>query len=236
MKIELVFTAYNRPYYLEPVINSWNKVRGLQEIPATFFIEPSDQYNDIINSVFNLNTEVSTISNQERVGVLTNPWNALNTAFENGADFTILAEDDVIVSEDTLEFFNWAAIEYQTSYKTLCVNAFSRLGSGKDNQVTSERSFSPLVWGVWKDRWETILKDSWDKDYSTGNTDGSEAGWDWNINRILQFREMNVLKPVNSRSDHIGEHAGTHMTPDVYDSSRGIDFQLVRGRQRYNEV
>lgn len=236
MKKHLTFTAYNRPSYIQSVIESWNAVRGLQEIEASFYIEPSEFQNEIADIVFELNTTTTTVTHNELQGVLTNPWGALNDAFEAGAEFVILAEDDVIVSQDALEFFDWAATEYQTAHSLLAINAFSSLGSGKDNQVYTDMSFSPLVWGTWRDRWEETLRDSWDKDYSTGNPDGSEAGWDWNINRIIQDNNLRVLRPVNSRSDHIGEYGGTHMTPDLFSGSRGASFEQVRGRQRYNEI
>ena len=235
MKRDLVFTAYNRPDYLGPTINSWNAVRNLRAWNAAFFIEPSDVQGTVADMALALDTQVTIHQNDELQGVLVNPWNAINTAFENGSDFVVLAEDDVIVSHDTLEYFEWASLEYETSYKTLCINAFSDLGGSKANQVTTSGRFSPLIWGVWRHRWENYLRDTWDKDYSTGKPDGTEAGWDWNINRIMQANEFRVIHPVQSRSNHIGLF-GTHMTPDMMETSFGVDFTEVRGRQRYIEV
>ncbi len=234
MNKHLVFTAFNRPEYLQPTINSWNNVRNLRDWNTVFHIEPSDQQVLVSEIAMQLNTEVTTRINPERLGVLVNPWNAINTAFDNNADFVVLAEDDVIVSQDILEYFEWAAIEYETAYSILNINSFSKLG-GRANQLTQDSHFSPLIWGVWRNRWENYLRDSWDKDYSTGNPDGSEAGWDWNINRILQRENFKVIKPLQSRSNHIGL-IGTHMTPDMMESSQGTDFTEIRGRQRYNEV
>lgn len=232
---ELVFTAYNRPYYLQDSINTWNQVRSLKQWNATFYIEPSDITDQMVDQALRLETTTTVVVNPEKLGVLVNPWNALNNAFLNGADFVVVAEDDIAVSQDVLEYFEWASIEYEGAKNVLCVNAFSFIG-GRPNEVTQHRKFSPLVWGVWRDRWEQHLRDTWDKDYSSGKPDGSEAGWDWNINRILQNKQLNVLSPVQSRSDHLGEYAGTHMTPDLYYTSRGVDFVQVRGRSRYKEV
>lgn len=236
MRTELVFTAYNRPFYLQQVVESWNAVRNLQQWNTTFFIEPSEVQEEILTLAFNLITSVTSFVHPERVGVLTNPWEALNDAFERGVDFVVLAEDDVVVSQDILEYFEWAAIEYQTGHNVLAVNAFSQSTDGKPNQIELTSKFSPLVWGVWKDRWYKYLKDTWDKDYSTGNPDGSEAGWDWNINRIIKDNNLTVVKPLHSRSDHIGQYLGTHMTPDLFDQSRGTNFSQVRGRFRYQEI
>lgn len=234
MNRDLVFTAYNRPEYLQQTISSWNNVRNLDSWNTTFYIEPSEDQELISSIAMNLNTTVTTRINSERLGVLVNPWNAINTAFENGSDFVVLAEDDVVVSQDILEYFEWTSVEYETAKKILVVNAFSKLG-GKANQLTQDPQFSPLIWGVNRKNWETYLRDTWDKDYSSGLPDGSEAGWDWNINRILASYDMYVIRPMQSRSNHIGLF-GTHMTPDLMESSQGQDFSEIRGRQRYNEV
>lgn len=235
MKRDLIFTSYNRPEYLQQTVYSWNGVRNLQSWNTTFYIEPSDQQDTVVSLALSLNTSVTAVLNTEKLGVLVNPWNAINTTFENGADFVVLAEDDVLVSQDILEYFEWASLEYETAKRVMLINAFSRLGGEKANQVMIEGSFSPLIWGVWRKHWESYLRDTWDKDYSTGNSDGSEAGWDWNINRILTREKLGVVKPLQSRSDHIGL-IGTHMTPDAMESSRGVDFTEIRGRQRYTEI
>lgn len=236
MNTELVFTGYNRPFYFQETIDSWNSVRNLALWPAHFYLEPSEVQNKMLELAFNLNTSVDVQVNPERAGVLINPWNALDGAFSRGAEFVVLAEDDVVVSQDILEYFEWCTVEYSTAHGVLAVNAFSDIGGNKANQITMDNKFSPLVWGTWRNRWYDVLRDSWDKDYSTGKEDGSEAGWDWNINRILTETNRTVIKPLQSRSDHIGEYLGTHMTPEFFSTSRGTDFNQIRGRVRYTEV
>lgn len=236
MRREIVFTAYNRVDYIKQTITSWNNVRKINEYSTTFFVEPSHLEAHIVAEISKLDTNLKLHINSEKRGVLVNPWHALDTAFSNGADFVVLAEDDVVVSSDTLELFEWASECYAQDESVLAVNMFSQVGGTKANQVIRDGKFSPLVWGTWVDRWDSILRDTWDKDYSTGNSDGSEAGWDWNINRILSSSKKDVIKPIQSRSDHMGKLAGTHMTPEFYDSSRGLDFIADRGRQVYLEV
>jgi hypothetical protein len=230
---KLVFTATNRPYYLQPSIESWNAVRGLGTWDVEFFIEPTPVQDQMRDVAFQLNARSVVVGiNKQRLGVLVNPWHAMETAFRGGAEFVILAEDDVAVSSDILEYFEWASEKYEDDPEILCVNAFSKMG-GAPNFVMKSQQFSPLIWGTWRDRWYSTLRNSWDKDYSSGNPDGSEAGWDWNINRILQKNWEFVIKPQQSRSDHLGEWGGTHMTPDLYDDSRGADFVQIRGQEPY---
>jgi hypothetical protein len=234
MNRELVFTTFDRPAYLQQTVTSWNNVRNLKVWNTTFFVEPSEHQDQVTSIALTLDTTVTAVLNPERLGVLVNPWNALNTAFKLGADFVVIAEDDVVISQDTLEYFEWASLEYETVYDVLAINAFSPYG-GRPNQVMRDGAFSPLIWGTWRNRWENHLRDTWDKDYSTGLPDGFQAGWDWNINRIMQANNFVTLKPYASRSNHIGLF-GTHMTPDLMESSQGADFQQARGRQRYKEV
>jgi hypothetical protein len=234
MRRDLVFTAFDRPDYLRTTVSSWNATRNIRAWQTTFFVEPSEQQDEVTNIALSMDTTVTAVMNPERLGVLVNPWTALNTAFNSGADFVVLAEDDVIVSQDTLEYFEWASLEYETVYDVLAVNAFSPYG-GKPNFVMRDGAFSPLIWGIWRNRWEHHICDTWDKDYSTGLPDGSQAGWDWNINRIMRANNFVTVKPYASRSNHIGLF-GTHMTPDLMETSQGADFQQVRGRQRYREV
>lgn len=232
----LTFTAFNRVEYLNTTIKSWNNVRNLGNWAAYFCIEPSNVQDEIIRETSNLHTVVNYQVNAEKLGVLVNPWQAVNNRFIAGAEFVVLAEDDVVVSEDSLEFMQWASIKYLPDPQVLAINLFSQHGIGEERDVVKCRGFSPLVWGIWKDRWEKFLRDTWDKDYSSGNADGSEAGWDWNINRIIRNNDLVTIQPTHSRSDHIGKHNGTHMTPAFYESSRGSEFVKCRSPQNYREI
>lgn len=234
MRIDLAFTAYNRVQYLQESVASWNQVRNLDSWNAHFYIEPSPVRSDITSAANDLNTNVVAHWNTERKSVLGNPWHALNDRFTDGADFVILAEDDIVVSEDIQEYFEWASNQYRDDQSILAVNAWTKSG-GKENEVFRMHYFSPLVWGVWRDRWETHLRDTWDFDYSTSNADGSQAGWDGNIWRIMQAKKLDCIQPRQSRSDHIGKFGGTHMIPEWFHLSRGEDFVKARGTQVYTE-
>lgn len=219
------FTGFNRPEYFRTVIDSWNRVRGIEKTQAILHLEPSEHVSVMRDIFFDINTHWATCDvNSERLGVLVNPWAALDEGFSVD-DFVILAEDDVVVSDDVLEYFD--GVRHLMDEKTLAVCAFSKDGG---NPFTVQRSarFSPLVWGTTRYMWTTYLRETWDKDYSTGNPDGSCAGWDHNINRILKNENMHVISPLASRSDHIGELGGIHMVPELFESSKGRDFRSSR--------
>ena len=55
--------------------------------------------------------ETTITINPQRYGVLGNPWHAFNDGFAV-SDFVVLAEEDLIVSEDVLEYFAWCRACY----------------------------------------------------------------------------------------------------------------------------
>lgn len=234
MRTELRFTGYNRPNYFQLAVDSWNQVRGIEDCDVALHLEPSDVRTEdkMLDAFYSLRAKSHTlVLNNSRYGVLVNPWKALDAGFKR-ADNVILAEDDVIVSSDILEFMLFGLAITPAHPDLMGVCAFSREG-GPEDVYEVRRTFSPLIWGTTKEVWTNYLRDTWDKDYSSGNPDGSQAGWDWNINRILAAQDKYFVYPLASRSDHIGEFGGTHMVPELFDESRGVDFKLNREPMNY---
>jgi hypothetical protein len=234
---KLVFTAYNRPEYLKEAVHSWNQVENILDWEINYFLEPSELQKEMIYQFSRLECgELWGTVHDQKLGVLTNPWFAMQHSFSMGADFTVIAEDDIVVSRDVLNYFNWAMKHYKDDKNVLAVLAFSKVEAGanmseeySDQQiVTNTSSFCPLVWGTWKDRWPEISA-NWDFNYSSGNPDGSEAGWDWNMTRLAEKTKRHFVFPMLSRSDHIGEHKGTHMIPADFPGSQAPTFKPDHG-------
>jgi hypothetical protein len=99
------------------------------------------------------------------------------------------------------------------------------------NVVARTTKFCPLIWGTWADRWYEHISDTWDFDYSSGNPDGSEAGWDWNLSRIAIAKRKHFVFPTLSRSNHIGQFQGTHMRPENFESSTAPTFKADHERK-----
>jgi hypothetical protein len=235
MNRRLVFTAYNRPCYFTPVMASWAQARGFGDWNPTVYLEPSSQRPTMAAIAGNHGATV--VVNPHRLGVLHNPWNALNTAFSNGADFVVLAEDDVLVSDDVLEFLRWASVRFKTQH-VLAACACSQEPTSSPtqaNHVTIHRRFNALVWGTWRDRWDNVLRDTWDHDYSSGTPDAPQSGWDWNIN-LRVMADWYIASPVASRSQHIGEFGGIHMQPAAFPESTSPTFRQHRPRAPFTLV
>lgn len=230
----VVFTCYNRPEFLSETLASWEKVRGIEAWRKWIFVEPSDRRDEVLRIINASSLDFTVVLNEWRFGVLHNPWAALDTAFYNGSDFAVLAEDDIIVSTDTVEYFTAASNMYSPD-ETLGVSAFTTSPSGDSGKMLRVPTFGGLVWGVWRQSWYDHLRDTWDHDYSTHNgIPGEQSGWDWNINmRIMPKLGKNFISPEVSRSRHIGRYGVHIQTKDFDVTSPSPSFIAERPKVDY---
>jgi hypothetical protein len=242
MRKAIVMTVFNRDEYLNKTLKSWSRVKGLQDYDFYIKLEPSRREAKIISIIekfqINHNLNIKIIKNKKQLGVLVNPWDGLDKTFESGYDFVVLAEDDIEVSDDILHYFNVLSEKHYEDPEVMAICA-SSYHLWKDSQETSyyekKDAFCPLIWGTWKDRWEKYLRDSWDKDYSTGEN-GVGGGWDWNIYlRVLPKYKMKCIYPFVSRSRHIGKQ-GVHMLEENYNESVATSFKEHNDFVEYEEI
>lgn len=225
----LVFTATDRPQYFQPVMDTWQNARGYADWQPTVYLEPTCL--TVIMDGIARGHDADVHHNTSRLGVLKNPWHALESAFNTGADFVVLAEDDVLVSSDILEYFTWAADQFRDQpVLAVCACSFEPTCPPHDQQsVVTHQRFCSLVWATWRDRWIDTLRNTWDHDYTSGTPAQPQSGWDWNINlRILPGTDLQVVTPLASRSSHIGEHHGTHTSSDTFPGSVAHTFHQDR--------
>lgn len=234
MKKALFITAFNRPDYLHESLQSWKQVRGLEDWDIFAQIEPNalaEEQVDMIHKAFQYHQNVKAVINPQLYGVLHNPWVGFERLFSEGYDFVVRTEDDLVVSADILEYFDWAAERFKNNARVATVNAYT-MREGSSSEVALVPTFSPLVWGTWSDRWEGLIGPTWDHDYSTHNgIPGVQAGWDWNLNtRIFPQHQLLACFPLASRVHNIGL-VGTHSLPENYQTSPS--FRPDHGHQKY---
>lgn len=202
--LALVFTACNRAGYLHQSVESWQRARGIEDVPVLFRAEPG--YPEVVRAcreAFGGRAEVRV--NPKRYGEAENQWRAIEAGFATGAEFVILAEDDDLVSTDVLEYFTWAAERFRDRPEVLTVCTFRhhRVPGGQAG-VSLAGWFPCNIWGIWRDRWENVIRDDWHAAYL-------RDGWDTRINLYwVQERGYRTALPCEARCQNIGETGGVH--------------------------
>jgi hypothetical protein len=194
-------------------------------------VEPSERQGNALDLIRDSGLpNIRIHKNKDRLGVLTNPWAGMNMAFDDGAEFAFVTEEDVIVSDDILEYVSWGREYFRDSETCMGLCANIKFPDPANPAQVFYAGFDPLGWGTWEGKWERYLKHSWDHDYSSGDP----GGWDHNINhRILPKRNMNFAFPSVSRTDHVGKHEGVHMISEWFEASQAPTFQHHIDKQNF---
>jgi len=222
MTIAVTFTVNDRPDYFQQTLDSWSEVRGKENVVFYFNCEPFNYLDgnnrgtcvDMAEKWIKDNKVVGrAFCNSVKFGVLHNPYIALQRAFGPAQfDYAILAEDDLLVSDDLLEYHKWARQEYRNDRDIAMVCSFMEHEVSFDltDKVIAVPNFASVwLWGTWRDRWVDFIEPTWDHDYSTADEAGP-GGWDWHLNkRILPKLNKSSIVPLASRAQNIGQH-GTH--------------------------
>lgn len=218
MKKALLLTAYDRVEYLEQTLQSWQQVRDFENWALHVMLEPSPVQEQMIDILYKYAHDKTFISiNPRKYGVLHAPWVGFERLFRT-YDFVVRIEDDLIVSTDILEYFDFCS-ELTLPDNVVTVHGYTPK-SLSEYSVHPEQRFDPWVWGTWRKPWQEIIGPSWDHDYSTYNImPGYQSGWDWNLNtRIFPKLDLFGLYPGQSRVQNIGMY-GVHGTPDNFTQS-----------------
>jgi hypothetical protein len=225
----IVFTVGGRFPYLAETLQSWEKVRGIEDATLIFLVEPSATDLDVLLGCFAAGAfarQALVEVNPRQLGVAGNPWHAMQTGFRL-ADFVILAEEDTPVSTDVLEYFAWARERFgnKDAVKAICAHQIGE-PLGDESEVMLSKHFSPVVWGTWHDTWAVWFRDRW----------GGPQGWDAQVNSTLRKIGGQVVIPARSRSQHIGEYGGAHCTPAYFPHTVSRSWQAEYGPQSYREL
>lgn len=216
-EVAVAFTvSAQREKYLIAALESWARVRGVQDAGMIFCIEPHRSFplKDFTGWAQRTFRHAVVASNPEVLGCLKNTRQAFDAAFSLGARLAVMAEEDLVVATDILEYLAWAMETYEDDQEIVTVSGHVKDSQGTDSHAVVRAPWmSPLVCGTWKDRWENFIKPGW-KGWSAGpwdNPDTSQA-WDTNLRMMVQENGKASIFPVRSRVLHIGEYS-TWMAP-----------------------
>jgi hypothetical protein len=212
----VVMTAHRRPYYLCQALESWQATDGMTELAGFHVALDASDRTQQMAGLLNSYSFASWTLNLPPRGSQVNPVQAIAELFARHPEvsFAVLAEEDLLVSADVLTFMSWAADEFRDDQHVLTVCAHpGRDGTDPELAFFTE-GFSPWIWGTWRDRWDSVICPTWDRNYSTGDAECPQSGWDWNLNkRIIPRGGYVSVAPDITRSQNIGEHEGVHALP-----------------------
>lgn len=225
MKKAIIFTIFDRVQYLKQSLDSWKNVRGINEYDIFFKIEPSDHQEGIIDVINNFDSHRNSVStiliNEKVLGNGFNSWEAFEYLFVK-YDFVILAEDDIVVSKDILEYFDETEKMFREDNEIAVISANTKWNTNDSSAVIREQGFNGLIWGTWKKCWVNYFRDTWDKDYTSSI---EQCGWDWNLNlRVMPSNNLKNINPLVSRSNHIGI-LGLHCNELIFDDTQSPSFK-----------
>jgi len=241
MDITVAFTVSGqRQKYLRQALASWARARGVQDARMLFCVEPEPSFPvpDFTAWAGETFSRVQVAVNPAVLGCLANTRQAMELAFGGGAGFAVLAEEDIEVSTDVLEYFGWAVGRYErdTDIMAACSHVLSSRvlrGISWPDAAVRLPWFSPLVWGTWKPCWDEFIGPGW------GPAEGNAQGWDVHLREQLREVERACLFPVLSRSLHIGQ-ASTLFSPELaahmYPGTRSSCFSRDYPPQEWREV
>lgn len=221
-------TVCSRPFYLQPTLNAWSEVDGIHDWEFLFMVEPTQvraQQLDLIRHWVDTtgHTNTGVVQNSTRLGVLTNPHTGIDLAFNRGADFVMLAEEDLQPHPDVLSYMSYCADTYrdpESRVLTVCTNP-PELRS-PPNEITTIPMFASWLWGTWSHRWP-LLSSTWDHDYSSGS--GSTSGWDWNISlRVIPNNTLTSVFPGSALCKNLGQYLGVHAVPADFENAQTLGF------------
>lgn len=97
-------SLYNRPQYTKIVLQALKTCPGIDKYKTFVSIDPGNK--EVISIAENFNPDVLVI-NPKRLGCNTNIFQVISLAFANGSEYNIHIEDDVLVAQDCIQYFDW---------------------------------------------------------------------------------------------------------------------------------
>lgn len=191
----------NRPKYSKACIDAMKQSIGIENYHVLFYVEPvNDEVIDIIRSC---DLDKTVVVNSHVNGININQKQCGLHAFLL-SNYVILIEDDVLISKDALQFFEFANERYKNDLGVFSVTGYNReytLPSPKDYYTVFRRKwYHP--WGVaaWRRSWNYLLNRNWK------GSDLDITGYD-----------CYEIYPVLSRCQNIGIKNGFHnMSEEFY--------------------
>ena len=208
MQTVISMTAFRRPVYLSRVLSRLQRCDGIADCELFVSIEPGcAEVLDLVRSIDFC--DVTFWVNKAVLGINMNTLKVLMRAFERPfSDFVIHVEDDILLSNDAIRYFEHCRDAYREDKDILSVTAYHKNAADAPlNRVERMKWFTPWGWGTWQDRMSELQK-QW-----------SLRGWDVHVNRELREGRSQIV-PSMSRAQNIGSEGGTNVPSESFHAER----------------
>lgn len=254
--IGIVMTAWRRPKYLRRSLTSWAVARNTGYVRRYLLaLGRSGLQNDMIRIAHEEFPQLKIKVRLDSPEAQASP--AMHRAIGEAVDYiledqhvryVICAEEDVVVSDDVLEYFDWARGIHLSSILTICAHNVGGCGwdrhtiwkGGVPDEVLRDPDtladqtavhilpyFNPWVWGFTRDAWTQVIRPQWDWDQNSGGM--NDSGYDWNMaQRIMPRGGWHAVVPEAARSQNIGRDEGVYSSPAIYEQQVALSFREHR--------
>ena len=170
----IIVFAYNRLGNLTKTIDTLVKAEGVEKTDLFIWCDgnKSDQDKFKVEEVRKYVRQYKNISRFRTVTINESPTNkGLASSVISGVSSVlekyskvIVVEDDLLVSADFIEYMNEALMFYEKDQRIFSIGGWTPdlpFLEKYDKDIIISNRFECWGWGIWKDRWETIV---WDYD------------------------------------------------------------------------
>jgi hypothetical protein len=215
MKLAISLSWWRRPEYSKRTLDALKSCPGFYDCPVYLSLDGHGEQKDLANYAGQAIHNLTRLTlHGPNIGANANIRAAVGSAFQDGADFVVHVEDDILVSPDSIRLMRWMAEKFEAD-KSVLTCALWRPGDAESMglydrvctpdehlSVTRDRRFTCWGWGTWKDRWSEI-----DAKWPTGGDFGES--WDHAIHFRIRGDRVQI-SPLVSRAQNIGKDLGTH--------------------------
>ena len=214
MKKTISLACYNRPQYLKRVLSSLrNQIADLSDYELVVSCDNGRDKKtiEVIKMVHDVDfIKTKIIVNNKKLGINRNTFYAINEAYKI-ADYNLYLEDDIVLSPDALNLFDWYTKQSLDNIATLFL---CNLWSKGRSLSGIHKTRSMCAWGfvVSKYQFEKYIEPAWFPKVGC---------WDNSVARYIRtFEGVYNLYPEISRSTNIGR-SGSNMTDEKFKKLMG---------------
>lgn len=215
-KIPIIMPMYNRPHYLEKVLQALFQCDSLDKFYIETFEEKESNFQAINGNLLKKyntrNIKIVRNLNKTVKGCSANCLEAIKKISDKHKYF-VMVEDDIVLSPDALNLALWIFPKLTDTQPALNFYARTYMKKTYPNNEHKEVC-SSVFWHVWG--W--AAKSSFFRDVFLPVWDYSDKklGWDMPVNIYAHKYNIKFFQPLVSRSDNIGAIGINQKNPEIH--------------------